>query len=407
MGANAEAVMQAVQSFASLTSRMNLTPANTSAYLGAYSDMMDKNPNMTPDAAQTLLGTADANFRNFGSGEGGNAFMLAAMNRGGYMNPIEAQAQAQGGLFASKSSMFGAGTPMGNFFGKEGQRIAGGKNADETNIERFMEQLRAVMGNNKTFIMGGLMRQLGMTGSQASALYNMQSGGMHLGTQLKAAGIDPSSIKDTAYQQVAEVAGAKSGKDLMHIAQSLLGNKNLSEADRGTIQGALASPGQDNQDLRMALLRIAANTDQEGTSATAARDAAATLEKIQTSLGDHMFEEVTAIKDAAIKSAFGGPQGYVDYKSQQIDEDLHTRNDAIHLKYADAQRKNRHHGDASSMYMDPAERSEIEASNQEAAAERQGLLHVTGTFTLQNKDGSKAAPDVSTNSTIKAPQAVH
>jgi hypothetical protein len=235
----------------------------------------------------------------------------------------------------------------------------------------------------------------------------MSLGGMHLGSQLKAAGIDPTTIKETNYQAIAEVGGARTQTDLMHLAQSMLKNPNISQSDKDSISGSLAAPGKDGQDLRTALLKIAANTDQESTSATAARDTAAATDRIATSLGDHVFETFNVMKDALMKQAFGGRQGYVDYESQQIDDDERTRADAIHLKYATRHRSQRHHGDASRTTMDPEEALELRQNKAEADSERKSLLMVTGHFTLSDKNGAKAAPDVTTKSTIGVPRAVH
>lgn len=409
MGANAEAVLQAVQSFASATSRLNLAPANTEAYLGAYSDMMSKNPGMTPDAAQGLLGQADASIRNMGNGgEAGKAFTLAAFNKGGYMNPIEAQAEAQGGLFASRRSMFGADTPMGKFFGKEGARIAGSKDADKTNIEMFMDHLRATMGDNPSFIMGGLMSQLGMTGSQAAAFANMQArGGTGLGKQLRQAGIDVNSVNPTNYQGVAEVAGAGSRDELMRLRQGMLKNKNLSDPDRATLEGV--SSGTSDQDLKTTMLKIAANTAQESTSATAARDTAAATERMATSLGDHVFDTFSVMKDALVKQAFGGKKGYENYKFSEITADEEDRNAEIHERFSRGKHPRyagKGGGAISANQVDPAEALELHQSAVQADNERKALGTILGVFTLNNKDGTKAAPDVTATTTIPVPRAM-
>src|SRR6185437_14342011 len=96
---------------------------------------------MTPEVSAQIFGHTNSTTVNMGAaGEAGQAFTLAAFQHGGRsLNPLEASAEASGGLFGSRGSVFGPGSEMEKLLGSDTAiKLGGGAGADTTNFQMIL-----------------------------------------------------------------------------------------------------------------------------------------------------------------------------------------------------------------------------------------------------------------------------
>lgn len=315
MSSRAEEVMQAVLSFATLSSRLSLSTPNTAAFGGAYAGLVNSGvTGMTPELAAQILGQANNATANMGAaGEAGQAFTLAAFQHGGHsLNPLEASAEASGGLFGSRASVFGHGSEMERLLGSDASgKLAGGPGADTTNFKMLLDQSRRLVGNGtqgKELQAEMLQRYFGLSSiQQAASLMNLQDSGQMggLNKQIQAAGIDPSKINFTNVQTLAKIGNASGMGGLDSIYDDLKKREGTSALGKDDTSNIDRARGQGEDAYRNALFVAANGKDYAQDTATIARDSKAVLDNIQINTGDKLFGAITGFKDDMI-SLFGG-----------------------------------------------------------------------------------------------------
>lgn len=213
MNSRADEVMQAFQSFASTTSRMTLGPANLGAYAGAYGSLMSgRTPGMTGDVAEGMLAQANASvMRMGGAGEAGKNFTLTALSRYGGLDPIQAMALAEGGLFGTRRGVFG-NSALAGFVGAPG---VGGPNADVTNFQALRSGIMR-MGGGKALQLDAAKNYFGVSSlSQAAALLGMDdTGAGNLQRNLERAGVNINDLNSSGIQALAKMGPNASADDL-------------------------------------------------------------------------------------------------------------------------------------------------------------------------------------------------
>jgi hypothetical protein len=312
MNARADEVMQAILGFTSTASRLSLSSANAAAFGGAYSGLMSTHlPGMTSDTASNILMQANAGVTGMGAGAGeaGRAFMLSAFNRGGArMNPIQAEALAQGGLFGSRASVFGSGA-IRQFVGDRGMGgLAGGPGASTSNFDAIRQQVGA-LGGNKWFQLEGAQRLFGMQSlSQTAALMNLPQGqGNSLMGLMQSNGLDINKFSASGISRMGSIAAAGTNQaQLSSIFADMRKSGVLNTDETRTLSAAeKTSPAQ----FRDALIRIASMKDQADDQGEQLRNQSASLDNIKINTGDKLLNPIIAMSDAIVAASGRGPKG--------------------------------------------------------------------------------------------------
>lgn len=315
--------MQAVESFAAATSRLSLAAPNIAGYADAFAAMMEpKAPGLTAEVTAGILSQASATIaRMGGAGEASWHFTLAAFNRAGpKLDPILARALAEGGLFATRESIFGAedGRPrtmLGRYYAEHDIDVSElvGDRGNLTNLEAIVRHFER-MGGPASLKLEAFQRHFGLASlSQAAALWMLgrspgQAG--NLQRLLERAGVDIGMVNETGIQTLAEVAGAATREDLDRIATELLGRTGKgapSDEQRAAIRAAQESG--DTETLRVELVRIAATLDRQETEASRMIDAIKSIEETQIKYGDKLVTPINAIRSAVAFIAGQGKMG--------------------------------------------------------------------------------------------------
>jgi hypothetical protein len=304
MSARADELMQAIQSYAAMTSRMSLSSPNVSAYAGAYAGLMGSGyAGMTPDVAAGILSQANSAVMSMGgAGEAGQNFILQAMQRQGAIDPIAARALAEGGMFGTRRSVFGGG-PLAKYFGG----LTGGSGADVTTIDSIKAYLDR-QGMSPELKLDAFKNLMHLSSySNAAALMDMQSPTLgRLSGMMSKYGVDPNSLNPEGLQGLARIADASGKGELSSIADMYMrrtGKGALNDDEKRTLESA---KGMDEESLRGALIKIAASKDQEQTDATRMRDSLKSIENAQITVGDKLLVPLMAMKDLLGYMAGGG-----------------------------------------------------------------------------------------------------
>ncbi len=315
MSARADEVMQAIQGFTSVAARMSLTSPNAAAFAGSYSALVgSKTPGMDSENAVNLLMQANANMMRMGAaGEAGRAFTYSAFGRYGYINPIEAQALAQGGLFGTRRQVFGSDTPLGKALGNRAATLAGGSGADVTNMEAVISRIRA-LGGSKAMQIESLDNYFGIGSLQKSAmLYDLQGKSGQFGAlskSLRDSGVDPMKVNEKGLQTLTRIGLAGDMNELSGIFREMGGRTGrgaLTPQERDAITAARATG--DTEEFRRAMIRIAAEKDQVETEGSKTRDSLAAIERTQIKVGDALLGPMNAMRDALLASLGVGEFG--------------------------------------------------------------------------------------------------
>lgn len=331
MNARADEVMAAITSFSAAASRMSLSPANVGAFGNAYSGLVGgRLAGMTPDVAQNLLMQANAGVSSMGAGAGeaGRAFMLSAFNRFGGLNPIQAQALAEGGLFGTRASVFGGNSAIGQFLGGSGTSgLAGGPGANVTNFEAIKQQLSR-LGGSKWMQLEGAQRLFGVQSlSQAAALMNLNGAqGNGLLGLLQSNNIDINKVSATGISRLGAIsaAGTNVGQ-LSSIFQDMKKSGVLSPQEVSAVSTAeKASPAQ----FRDALVQVAAMKDQAVDQGEQIRNQTAILDNIKINTGDKLLTPLIAMSDTIVAAAGRGPQAtaekVINIRADEAEQNIHN-----------------------------------------------------------------------------------
>lgn len=299
MGSRADEVMQALQSFASMTSRMSLADPNMGAWSSAYGSLVGKHiPGLTSEVASSMLSQANSSVMRMGSaGEAGQNFIFEAFRQQGAINPVEAMALAEGGLFATRRGVFGGGALAG-MPGAKG--LAGGSGADVTNFDAIRSHLNR-MGGDEWMKLNAAKNLFGVSShAQVKALMGLDTRGSgNLLGMLKKYNIDPNELTESGIQGLSKLganaskdevlAAVRSGREMTEASQLLDQMKALDDIKINT-GDKLIGPVNTMRDALVAIAgKLAPDsafvTSRKEVSTIQARDAAAS--KWDKEIADH------------------------------------------------------------------------------------------------------------------------
>lgn len=322
-----EEVMQALKSFAEATSRISLNAPNMPAFAGAYTDLVSsKTPGLTSEVAANILSTASASVARGGSaGEAGQFFNYQALRAHGDVSPVEAAALMQGGLFGTRSDVFGGkNNPLTQFLGKKRMgSMAGGAGAGVTNFEAIRSKLLKEYSGRQDLMLDAAQRVFGLSSiKNTAALMGMdgtQIGG--ISKMMRDAGANPSSFNERGMDRLIKIGVAKDRSGLTSVYDDLVKNGNLTDDERGKLDSA--SKGSD-QELRDALFKVAALKDQSETVGKQTVEGLAAIKEAEMTTGEKLLGPLIDLRNAMIVREQKTPE-QLSVEAQKIRWDAETK----------------------------------------------------------------------------------
>ncbi|EGM6703853.1 lytic transglycosylase [Salmonella enterica subsp. enterica serovar Nigeria] len=317
-------MMQAISQYMTAQARQSLNAPNIGAYGGAVSSLMGMNvPGLDVAGSAGLLQRVNAALSGGGAmGEASQYLTARVGNRMG-LDPTQLRMLRENGMFATKSSTFGAGSIWAKTMGA-------GPGGDQSFFSATRDQLRDNYGNNKEMYYQALANHMGISMSQAMALDQMDTGIVNgAGSRMSRLGLDIGKVNATSY---AELGRIESGKGLGEMSQQYLrmGGKNaLSKEERDKLTSALA--GSDPEKLKDVLMEVASKRGAVETEGSQIRDGIAQLNNTMTRLADNAIPALNIMRMAMVNK-FGGTEA--ELKSKYIENETKERRKAVFEKYA-------------------------------------------------------------------------
>lgn len=309
--AKMDEVLNAISSFASSQARASLTAPNIGNYADLLSGMTGlglpglKSPG---DAAAVIAAANAAAQQGGGFGDPSRSMKLGIYQKYGFtafdMNMVNAQGATgtlrdmldssirQAEVFAGRS---GNNAELTRLLGIKG-RISDSE-LDKPMIARAMEEAFAGSGGNFHKFRQMISLDNNLSEPQAMALWEAmgKDGGSGLFSKLKAAGVDPNTVKSKDFHALAALAG---GDDAMLRKQAeKLGKMKLSAEDDKILKAALGTGGDD---LRNAVLRLTNTYDKQLDAGEIARQQQASMEKSLDKLATELVPATQTIKDGIL-----------------------------------------------------------------------------------------------------------
>lgn len=322
--AKADEMMQAVSQYAIAQARQSLNAPSIGAYGGAMSSLMGMNlPGLDVAGSAGMLQRVNASLMGGGAmGEASQYLTARVGNRMG-LNPFQLRMMRENGMFATKSSTFGAGSIYGSTMGA-------GPGGDQSFFSATRDQLRANYGGNKEMYYMALANHMGISISQAMALDKMDTGTVNgAGSRMSRLGLDIGKVNATSYATLGQI---ESGQGLGELSQQYLrmGGKNaLSKEERAKLLGAYA--GNDPEKLKDALMEVASKRGAVETEGSQIRDGIAQLNNTMTRIADSALPSLNVMRMALVKMT-GGSESAL--RAEYIASEKKERSDAIRAKYA-------------------------------------------------------------------------
>ncbi|KAB1078376.1 lytic transglycosylase domain-containing protein [Methylobacterium soli] len=200
-------VMAGLSRYMESTATRSLAAGDGSAWLSKSAALSGSGlPGMTPGTTSNMIAKADAAVSQGGITEAGKNFMVGQLQKELGLNPIQANAQLEGGLFATGKSTFGEGSAMASYYAKKGVKVPEAAKSTRTNMEILMGALERQYAGRPDLMLDAMKNQFGLSSAQAAAWQS--SGSVKLGGlvgRLGRLGIDPSKVNSTGISQLSQI----------------------------------------------------------------------------------------------------------------------------------------------------------------------------------------------------------
>ncbi|EDZ0840648.1 hypothetical protein GJ904_23020 [Salmonella enterica] len=307
----ADEMMQAVSQFAVAQARQSLTAPNIAGYGGAMSSLMGMNlPGLDVQGSAQLLSRVNSALTQGGAQGEASQMLTARVGAANGLNPFQLREMREGGMFATKNSVFGGGGDQ-SYFSMTRDQIG-------RNYRRGSDDYYLALANH-----------MGTTIGQARALDKMDTG--MLGSAeaaLKTAGLDIAKVNPTSLGTIAQI---QSGRGLGGIAQGYLNGKGkqaLTGSEREDLLSALG--GNDPDKLKEVLTKIAGAHGTVQTEGSQIRDGIAELNNTMTKIADNALPALNVMRMAMVKLTGGSESALRKaYETTEMNE----RAGAIGSKY--------------------------------------------------------------------------
>lgn len=322
--AQAGEVMQAVSQYAIAQARQSLNGPDLARYGAGMSSLMGMNlPGMDVAGSAALLSRVNSAMMQGGANGMASQMLTAGVGTAMHLSPFQLRMLRENGMYATKSSTFGAGSIYG-------QTMGVGPSGDQSYFSATRDLLRQRYGNNKEQYYMALASHMGISTSQAMALDRMDTGTVNgAGNRLSRLGINMGTVNE---QGIATLGQIESGKGLEELSQRYLqgkGKNALSDKEREALTAAYK--GNDPEKLKDALASIAAKHGAVETEGSQIRDGIATLNNTATRIADQALPALNVMRMALVKMA-GGSEA--DLRANYIKSEQQERRKAIDAKYA-------------------------------------------------------------------------
>ncbi|ENW4943694.1 lytic transglycosylase [Salmonella enterica] len=296
--AKADEVMQAVSQYAIAQARQSLNGPDLARYGAGMSSLMGMNlPGMDVAGSAALLSRVNSAMMQGGANGMASQMLTAGVGTAMHLSPFQLRMLRENGMYATKSSTFGAGSIYG-------QTMGVGPSGDQSYFSATRDLLRQRYGNNKDQYYMALASHMGISTSQAMALDRMDTGTVNgAGSRLSRLGINMGTVNE---QGIATLGQIESGKGLGELSQRYLhgtGKNALSDKERETLLAAYK--GSDPEKLKDALASIAAKHGAVETEGSQIRDGIAQLNNTATRLADNALPALNVMRMALMKLAGG------------------------------------------------------------------------------------------------------
>ncbi|EAB4417292.1 lytic transglycosylase [Salmonella enterica] len=307
----ADEMMQAVSQFAVAQARQSLTSPNIAGYGAGMSSLMNMNlPGLDVAGSAALLSRVNSTLSAGGAQGEASQMLTARVGSANGMNPFQLRQMREGGMFATKGSIFGKG-------------------GDQSYFSMTRDQLRRNYGAGTDDYYLAMANHMGITIAQARAMDKMDTG--MLGSaqrRLESAGLDLSKINPTSLGTITQI---QSGRGLGGIAEGYLNAKGkgaLSGTEREELLSALG--GKDPEKLKDVLTKIAGAHGTVQTEGSQIRDGIAELNNTMTKFADNALPALNIMRMAMVKLT-GGSESALrrSYEATEMNE----RAGAIGSKY--------------------------------------------------------------------------
>ena len=337
MNARADDVLQAIQNFASVTSRISMTAPNVGGFGGMYAGMVGARiPGMTPEVAAAMLGQANSAMTNMGAyGEASETFTLSALGKYGSLNPIQARVLSEGGLFGNRSNSFGKGSAYRRYMMQEGKSesdIDGmiGQNGGVTNMTAIRKQLDSMKVDPE--IKAEMAKNFFGLSSISQAMAMMTIKPEEMGKTEKLLGARGLNISDYNESGITTLSG---------IANDLMGRKgkgSLSGDEKNRLAEAISEADKKGGDAGFKLLQdtladLAEGKDKQETLGSQMLDQSKRLETAMTGVGQAMLGPLTDMKEL-LMAGLGMSEGkarsrVLDIRKSEINDEFNGKRRAI------------------------------------------------------------------------------
>lgn len=190
------------------TSTRTLGQADSMAWLAKMAGLTQSGlPGVTPGTAGNMIGKVDSAISQGGITEAGKNFMLATIQEKLGLNPIQAEMQLEGGMFATGRSTFGPDSAIGRDYLKQGMKLPEAANSDKTNIEMLMASMeQSYAGKSRDLMLNAMKTQFGLSYSQAAAWQTSGSASVgRLVGRLNRLGVDPSQVNSAGISRLSQI----------------------------------------------------------------------------------------------------------------------------------------------------------------------------------------------------------
>ncbi|EON2339042.1 lytic transglycosylase [Escherichia coli] len=322
--AQAGEVMQAVSQYAIAQARQSLNGPDLARYGAGMSSLMGMNlPGMDVAGSAALLSRVNSAMMQGGANGMASQMLTARVGNRMGLDPFQLQVLRENGMYATKSSSFGAGSIYGKTMGA-------GPGGDQSYFSATRDEMRRNYGGNKEMYYQALASHMGISIGQAMALDRMDTGVVNgAGSRLSRLGLNMGTVNE---QGIATLGQIESGKGLGELSRSYLrgtGKNALTDKERETLTAAYK--GNDPEKLKDALASIAAKHGAVETEGSQIRDGIATLNNTATRIADQALPALNIMRMALVKMS-GGTEA--DLRANYIKSEQQERRKAIDAKYA-------------------------------------------------------------------------
>lgn len=228
-------VMSGLSRYMEGTAARSMTDGNAAAWLGKFAAL--ERTGLTGSNAtnnSNMVAKANDAVSRGGLSEAGRNFMLSQLQKDLGLNPIQADAMLEGGLFATGKSIFGEGSAMAAFYKKTGKAIPAAAASTRTNMDILMGAIeRQYAGKDPDLMLDALKNTFGLSYAQGAAWES--AGTMKIGGLMKRLGnlgLDPSKINSTGISRISQIEADKSLSEVQKDAMIKdVAGKNQEDTD--------------------------------------------------------------------------------------------------------------------------------------------------------------------------------